>query len=387
MSEATPKFIRNSWYVAAEPQELNNVNPVARTIMNDKIVLFRQSDGTPVAFKDACPHRFAPMHQGKIEGDCIRCPYHGALYNEDGDCIQVPGQSEDNKFGMDQRLTKYPIIERHNYIWIWMGDPTLSSDESTIPVWFYPADPDNEDWNGRHDRILSFPAYYELVCDNLNDVTHTEFVHPETLGASLMPHLFRTSKEDQDENSFMNKKVGTRDIELEFQKNDVQAGDLFHTMMAYQRGTEGWPGNVDWHLTVKYAAPSYFSFRPRTRDVGESEDNFVMFDSLNAVTPETDTSCHYFFYTANNLKSTPEREAEFTTMLADGLVFAFNQDKTLIGEQMLRVPDKGMNTESLTAVSFSGDSIPIIARKIVRKLMANEEKMALNMAGENNDAT
>lgn len=374
MAKKNASFIKNTWYVAAEAQELTHEKPLARTLLNEKVVFFRTSNGTAVAFKDACPHRFAPLHRGRIEGDCLRCPYHGALYNEEGRCVQVPGQAEGDKFGMNQQLTKYPVIERYQYIWIWMGDPTLRGDERSIPTWFSPADPDSREWKGRHDKMLSFPAYYELVNDNLHDVTHTEFVHPETLGASLMPHLFRTPKENHDENNFMKKKIGERTLELEFHRNDVHAGEMFHSMVAYQRRLESWDDNVDWHLTVKYSTPSYFSFHPRTKAVGDAEDNFIQFNSLNAITPESDTSCHYFFYTANNLKSTPEREAEFTEMIADGIVFAFNQDKALISEQMLRVPDKGKVTESLTQVSFSGDSVPIIARKMIRKQIAEEVK-------------
>jgi vanillate O-demethylase monooxygenase subunit len=369
------KFIRNTWYVAAEPQEVTNEKPLARTLLNEKIVLYRTAAGTAVAFKDSCPHRFAALSTGRIEGSCIRCPYHGALYDEHGQCTAVPGQDEDSTEVSPVTLVKFPTLERYNYIWIWLGDPELCGDETSIPDWFAPADPDNGQWSGRHDRFLSMPLYYELINDNLHDVSHTEFVHPETLGSSLLPRLFRMSKDKYSETMFMKKNIGERTLDLEFHNDNVQAGRMFHDMLAFhlEREQQGYPDNVDWRLTVRYATPSYFIFNPRTKVVGAPEESAIEFASLNAITPETDTSCHYFFYTANNLDSAPERKAAFTKICADGILFAFSQDEALITNQMQRVPDFGKQTESLTEVSFPGDMIPIMGRKLIRKQIAAEE--------------
>lgn len=369
------KFIRNTWYVAAEPDEVTSEKPLARTILNERVVLYRNKNKQVVAFRDVCPHRFAPLSSGKILGDDIQCPYHGAVYDQQGKCVSVPGLDKNEACQSDISLRRFPTIERYNYIWIWMGDPELSKDESSIPEWFSPADPDNEAWNGRHDHFLSMPIYYELINDNLHDVSHVEFVHPETLGASLMPEMLRMPKEKYDESNYMTKKVDERSIHLEFHRDDVQAGPMFHNMLAYHLGCEkeGYTNNVDWYLTVRYATPSYFLFNPRTKERGAPESQAIEFASLNAITPETDTSCHYFFYTANNLSSTPERQAEFAQLCADGIVFAFKQDEALIREQMLRVPDCGRLPESLAEICFTGDSIQLMGRKIVRRQIEKEE--------------
>ena len=365
-------FIKNTWYVAAEPQEIATGRLFGRTLLNEKVVMFRNAVGKVVAFKDACPHRYAPLSKGTLEGSCLRCPYHGALYDDDGKCIAVPGAKGDS-ITNDVRLTRYPILERYNYIWIWLGDPELAADESSIPEWFSPADPHSEKWNGRHDRFLSQPAYYELINDNLHDVSHTEWVHPDTIGAELMGRLFRMAKGEQSDQAYMKQHSEDRYLKLDFHIEDVQAGPMFHQMMAYQQQTEGWTDNVDWDLTVHYSTPSFFNFHPRTKKTGATVETAIEFASLHAITPETQSSCHYFFYTANNLKSTAEREAEFTNYCADGLEWAFSQDKRLICEQMLRVPDGGTDTESLTAVSFMGDIVPIFGRKMIRKQLQDEQ--------------
>jgi len=372
------KFIRNTWYVAAEPAEVTNEKPLARVLLNENVVLYRTAAGKAIAMQDSCPHRFAALSSGRVEGDCIRCPYHGALFDESGACVEVPGQDDEQQSPSTVKVRMYPTIERYNYIWIWLGDPALCDDESSIPQWFEPAEPGNGVWHGRHDRFLSMPIYYELINDNLHDVSHTEFVHPETLGSSMLPRLFRMSKDKYDEYSYVDKAVGERTLDLEYHIDDAQAGAMFHNMLAYQLEVEneGYPLNVDWRLTVRYHTPSFFIFNPRTKVSGTPEETAIEFASLNAITPETETSCHYFFYTANNLKSTPERVAAFTKICADGVLFAFSQDESLITDQMKRVPDHGQMTASLMKVSFPGDAVPITGRKLIRQQIAAEEHAA-----------
>lgn len=364
-------FIRNSWYVIAEPMEIPAKALLARTVLNEKIVLYRTQVGRVVAFKDACPHRYAPLSAGRLEGDCIRCPYHGSLYDHDGRCLQVPGQS--GMHGMNIGLTRFPIIERHNYLWIWMGDPEHASDESTIPDWFSYADPEHPAWQGRHDKFLSMPVYYELINDNLHDVSHVEFVHPETLGTTVIPQMYRMTPQEETPQRYVRKHIDTRDIRVDFHAENIQGGPILHQMLAYQRECSEWTANVDWDLTLCYATPAYFLFNHRTKAVGDRDDQAIQIASLHAVTPENALTSHYFFYTANNLHGSEQRRGEFTHLCADGLVFAFNQDKALISEQMKRVPDGGRVTESLARVSFMGDTMPMVGRRLIRAQLAQEQ--------------
>ena len=363
-------FIRNTWYVIAEPTEVPRGSLLARTVIDEKVVLYRTGDGRVVAFKDACPHRFAPLSAGRIEGNCLRCPYHGSLYDEEGRCLEVPGQRGNH--GMDVSLIRFPIIERHNYLWIWMGDPALANDESSVPDWFSPADPESHAWQGRHDKFLSMPVYYELINDNLHDVSHVEFVHPETLGTTVIPQMYRMTKQEETRRCYVKKQIDTRQIRLDFHAEDIQGGPIIHQMLAYQRVRAQWTENVDWDLTLRYGTPGYFLFNHRTKAVGDGDQQAIQIASLHAVTPESELSSHYFFYTANNLNSTADRRAEFTQICADALVFAFNQDKALISEQMKRVPDHGRIAESLAKVSFMGDTTPMVGRRLIRAQLALE---------------
>lgn len=82
-------FLKNAWYCAAWAREITR-EPLSRTLLNQKLVFYRKADGTIVAMSDVCPHRFAPMHQGKLHGDVLACPYHGLQFGPDGRCVHNP---------------------------------------------------------------------------------------------------------------------------------------------------------------------------------------------------------------------------------------------------------------------------------------------------------
>jgi nitrite reductase/ring-hydroxylating ferredoxin subunit len=84
-------YLRNAWYVAAWSDDLADGQLLARTILKEPIVLYRKSDGNVAALEDRCPHRFAPLHMGKIvEGDRVQCPYHGLEFDPTGACVLNP---------------------------------------------------------------------------------------------------------------------------------------------------------------------------------------------------------------------------------------------------------------------------------------------------------
>ena len=93
MAETKAKFLKNAWYAAIWAYELPAATPIAKTFLNEPVVLFRTRDGTPVALEDKCCHRAAPLSVGECEDDGIRCGYHGLKFDATGACIEVPGQA------------------------------------------------------------------------------------------------------------------------------------------------------------------------------------------------------------------------------------------------------------------------------------------------------
>ncbi len=170
-------FVKNAWTIAAWAEELDN-GPLARTIMNQPIVLFRDTAGNVGALEDRCCHRGAPLPHGKVVEQGLQCGYHGLVYDTTGACVTVPGQKN---IPPDARVTAYPIVERHQIIWIWMGDPARA-DESLIPDWHWVGDDGWRTVKGNGGKPLPVACNYQFVSDNLLDISHLTYVHASSIG-------------------------------------------------------------------------------------------------------------------------------------------------------------------------------------------------------------
>ena len=116
-----PKFLRNSWYVAMPSSELGEGKLAHRTIMNEPIAFYRKEDGGIAAITDRCPHRHVPLSMGTLlAGDRVQCIYHGLEFGANGKCALNPHGS--GKISEGLHVRSYPVVEKHTYLWIWMGD-------------------------------------------------------------------------------------------------------------------------------------------------------------------------------------------------------------------------------------------------------------------------
>jgi phenylpropionate dioxygenase-like ring-hydroxylating dioxygenase large terminal subunit len=171
-------FLRNCWYVAGWSHHFPADKPVARTILGEPIVLYRQADGRVAALEDRCCHRLAPLSKGRIEGDDLRCMYHGLKFAASGQCVEIPGQSV---VPPQARIRAYPAVEQDCWVWLWMGDPA-AADPALIPRALNHGDPD---WHMQTGQ-LAYEANYALINDNLLDLAHLSYVHENTLGRNSM---------------------------------------------------------------------------------------------------------------------------------------------------------------------------------------------------------
>ncbi|CAN5152992.1 hypothetical protein BH10PSE6_BH10PSE6_17170 [soil metagenome] len=108
-------WIRNAWYVAAWTHEIEPGHIHARTIIDQPLVIYRTADGSIVALEDRCPHRFAPLSMGRLEGDALRCMYHGLKFASDGRCIEIPGQK---LIPQSACVRRYPLQVVGSWIWV-----------------------------------------------------------------------------------------------------------------------------------------------------------------------------------------------------------------------------------------------------------------------------
>jgi phenylpropionate dioxygenase-like ring-hydroxylating dioxygenase large terminal subunit len=172
-------YVRNCWYAAGWSRDFAAQALAPVTMLNEAVVIYRQESGEPVALQDRCCHRFAPLSMGRLEGDNLRCMYHGLKFAPSGKCIEIPGQP---KIPAQALVRRYPIVDKYSIAWIWMGNPALA-DESLIPDFVGVDDPGWAMTPGRMD----YTANYMLINDNLLDLSHIAFLHRNSLGATFTP--------------------------------------------------------------------------------------------------------------------------------------------------------------------------------------------------------
>lgn len=170
-------WVQDAWYVAAWTHEIEAGRIHARTIIDQPLALYRTGDGAIVAFEDRCCHRFAPLSLGRLEGDDLRCMYHGLKFAPDGRCIEIPGQK---LIPQSACVRRYPVEVVGSWVWIWMGD-AAAADPASIPTSLALDDPAYR-LMASH---LDYAAHYLLIDDNLLDLSHLSFAHEKTLGLDM----------------------------------------------------------------------------------------------------------------------------------------------------------------------------------------------------------
>lgn len=105
------------------------------------VVLYRESESSVIAMEDRCCQRFAPLTKGRLEGDAVRCVYHGLQFAPSGQCIEIPGEG---KVPPQMKVQTFPVAERQQLIWVWLGDPALADPSEIVdlpyldtPEWAY----------------------------------------------------------------------------------------------------------------------------------------------------------------------------------------------------------------------------------------------------------
>lgn len=242
-------LIKNAWYVAGFGSEIDD--KLRRfEILGEPILLFRRQDGSVAALHDRCPHRLLPLSKGQRIGDQVQCGYHGLTFDSEGKCTRIPGQ---DKIPASTYVTAYPVVERHDIVWIWMGDAERADPAKIfdLPQFTDPA------WHAHQGGALHIKSNYLNVAENLVDPAHVSFVHPTTLGNKASENIpVHVSTEGE-------VIVAWRWI------RDAEPIGFF-------KAFGGFDGNVDrWHyynLHMPSIAVIDFGSAPVEMAIGESED-------------------------------------------------------------------------------------------------------------------
>ncbi|WP_144097522.1 aromatic ring-hydroxylating dioxygenase subunit alpha [Croceicoccus sediminis] len=333
-------YLRNAWYAAAWSEEIGR-EPLAKTFLDEPVVLYRDTNGDSIALSDRCPHRFAPLSKGTLVGDAIQCPYHGLRFGTDGSCIYnyhgpVPKAAS---------VARYPLMERYGLTWIWMGDPE-QADEAKLPD-FGPR-LTGDDFTAAKGSLMVH-ANYQLVVDNLLDLTHGEFLHPAF--GSPESTKFETRLEG-----------ATVYANYRFDDEPVSpAVQPFWTSSSER---------CDRWANMRWEAPSNLYLEVIVKESGAPvDDDAIIFPASHFLTPETKDSTHYFWTNGRNRLIDDEEMTKLVWQITDN---AFrNEDEPMIG--LVRDRMAGREFEDLNPIFLTTDRAAGRARQILKKMIESEQ--------------
>jgi vanillate O-demethylase monooxygenase subunit len=312
-------FLRNSWYMAGWSQDFNSDPLVARVILDEAIVFYRTTGGRLIAMEDRCCHRFAPLSAGRVEGDDLRCLYHGLKFSPDGQCNEIP-QQPGKPISDAVRVRTYPIVEKHSAVWIWMGDPGRASADRIAPI----IGPDEGPWSMLPGE-MTIEANYSLLNDNLLDLTHVAYVHRNSFGRG---------KEDQTA-EFAKTPVKITKLENGVRVERWMPNDLAPPYIAeILSGVD----KVDFYVHTEFLIPGIFILNTRMYEAGtldrcstdglEAQVPIFAEYSCQAITPVNESRTTYFF-----ALGPWSQHAHLKQMYLDLGQLAFSEDRVMLESQ------------------------------------------------------
>jgi len=166
-----------SWYPIVFSKDIkpNKIYPFS--LLGEPLVIYRDKNNKVVCLQDKCAHRSTPLSLGRINKGIIECKYHGWQFNNIGSCIKIPALKKDEKLPPKACVPCKKVIEKHNLVWVYIGEHSSNSIDTKFENQFNCAN----DKSTRFDFTIDLDIPYELMIENLLDPSHLPFTHHGTL--------------------------------------------------------------------------------------------------------------------------------------------------------------------------------------------------------------
>jgi vanillate O-demethylase monooxygenase subunit len=334
------QFLKNCWYQVAWSSELPAGSPLARTIADVPLLFWRDETGGVAALLDRCPHRFAPLSAGSIANGRVTCGYHGLAFDKSGRCVHNPHGG----ISAAMKVASFPAVERHKALWIWLGEQQ-AADAARIPDLSYI---ENTPETARIEGYLPTKAHYELMSDNILDLSHADYIHPTSLGGMMTSAKTSTRVEGDT-------------VVVEWDARDCVPPSAF-------RGVIPAPLKGDIWIQVRWSAPAVMTLATFAAPTGTPRSPQLTALTLHNMTPESAQSTHYFF--CNTRPYLPD-DVAFTEILRSALAKAFTaEDKPMLEKQQARIG--GLDFWALEPILLPLDAAAVHARRQLKRLIDAE---------------
>ncbi|MDB5933587.1 MAG: Phenylpropionate dioxygenase, large terminal subunit [Massilia sp.] len=171
----------NDWHPVAIASQVATGTISPSQLLDLPLAIWRDSAGEVHVWEDRCPHRGTRLSLGAVQGDSVRCAYHGWSFGSDGRCKHIPALPALGEAGLKARAASFSVQERHGLVWACLGTPSG----------FVPPFPEYDNavlrkvWCGPYDVQTSGPR----IVENFLDMAHFAFVHEGILGDGEQPAI------------------------------------------------------------------------------------------------------------------------------------------------------------------------------------------------------
>lgn len=233
------ELFRRYWLPAMLASELPEPDcpPVRLQLLGERMLAFRDSEGRVGAIDEFCAHRGVSLWFGRNEEGGIRCSYHGWKYDVTGQCVDVPSEPDGSRFKDKVKLKSYPMIERGDVLWIYMGPPEL---RPPAPEWEFATVTAPQRFVSKRLQECNWLQALEGGIDS----SHVSFLHS---GSLQTDPLFKGAKGNQ---------YNMGDLRPQFEVADAEGG-LF---IGVRRNAE--EGHYYWRITP-WVMPCFTMVPPR----------------------------------------------------------------------------------------------------------------------------
>lgn len=334
-------FPMNQWWVAGFSWDLGDA-PIARKILNRPIVLFRLPSGEVGALEDRCCHKELPLSCGKVEDGGLRCGYHGLLFNRTGTCMEIPGQE---RIPSKAKVISYPVTEQDKIIWVWIGASPEELPAEPPPSYPIHAQPGFFVGGGAY----HYDAPYQLIHDNLMDLSHLGYVHLKTIGGNAPVHMNAETKVS-----------GEGDVvRLVRLMPDSEPPPTYRAAWPFEGRVDRWQ-EIEFHVT--HVRIWTGAMNPGSGRFDDPDRAGFHMRGFHGITPETETTTHYFWSVATNPH--PARENAAQTVV-EQTAATFDEDKTIIEAQYRNQ----LNFPTRSRLHIHVDAGPNRARRVIDRLL------------------
>lgn len=331
-------YLRNAWYQAGWSDELIEGKTLSRVLLDVPLMLFRDENGSAVALLDRCPHRFAPLSLGRIENGVVRCGYHGLAFDAHGRCVHNPN----GPIPPRARVPVFPVLERHAALWVWFGDPVRADTRALPDFAFIDQTPATARFFGH----MPTAAHYQLITDNLLDLSHVEFLHSGSFG----PILRGATPLVKETGETVAARWAARDVE-------PPPTSPYRAFVP--------EGKADVWAGVEWSAPATLVINSGAVPAGKTPGPADQIFALHSLTPETGERTHYFYCVTRRFNVD---DSQYTAMMKAAVEQAFiGEDKPMIEAQQARMGTTDLF--GLQPLLLSVDGAAVRARRILERLL------------------